>query len=90
MRALRRSKFDAGIDARACREEGIHDDEGQPAQARTNEPVFQVLRAPDHEHDRRHEQATEEEQNGNGVQHASHRAQVRHQIPRSEDWQSEE
>ncbi len=86
MRGLRRSKFDAGIDPGACREEGVHDDKGQPAQARANKPVFQILRAPDHAHDSGHEQATKEEQDGNRVQHAGHRAQIRHQIPSSEDW----
>ena len=34
MRAVRRSTFNARIDSRACGEEGVRDDKGQPTQAR--------------------------------------------------------
>ncbi len=67
--ALEVLQLDAGIDAVACLEEGVDDDSREPADPRADESVFEVFSAPDHEHDGGHEQASEEEEDADGIEH---------------------
>ena len=69
-------QLDARIDTVARLEEGRNDDPRQATEARTNETVFQVFGAPDHEHDSGHEQPSEEEQNSDSIQDARDLSQI--------------
>ena len=52
-------------------------------QAGTCQTVFQVLGAPDHEHDRSHEQSTKEEQDRDGIENSGDLAEILCKAPGS-------